>query len=101
MNNICFIYDQYKDLFVKPCISKYRIDGDFLILMSYNLEIIYLSNISKNIYMLIKDGIYIKDLFQKIFDEYDVKENVLKSDILDFIRDMQSKDFVTLEVRNS
>jgi len=51
--------------------------------------------------MLIKDGIYIKDLFQKIFDEYDVKENVLKSDILDFIRDMQSKDFVTLEVRNS
>ena len=97
MNYLPFMYDKYKNLIVKPNFHKSRIDGEFLIIMGNNLETIYLTNTAKDMVLNISDGIKIDDLFQNILNEYEIDELTLKSDIIDFIKDMQWKDLISLE----
>ena len=97
MNYLSFVYDKYKDLVVKPSFLKSRKDGEFLILMNNNLETIYLTGTAKEMVLAISSGIKVNELFQIFFSEYDVDESTLKNDIVDFIKDMQWKNMISLE----
>jgi len=99
MNYLPFMYDKYKNLIIKPTFRKSRIDNEFLIIMSNKLEIIYLTDTAKDMILTISDGIKVDELFQKTFSEYEIDESTLKSDIIDFIKDMQWKDIISLENR--
>ena len=97
MNHTLFIYDKYKNLIIKPSFHKSRLDGDFLIVMSNRLETIYLKDTAKEMLINTLNNITVDELFQKFNQEYDIEEIILKSDIIDFIKDMQWKNIISLE----
>ena len=97
MNHTLFIYDKYKDLMIKPSFHKSRLDGEFLIVMNNRLETIYLKDIAKEMLLSILNNITVDELFNKFNQEYDIEEIILKSDIIDFIKDMQWKNILSLE----
>ncbi len=101
MSYLPFVYDKYKDLIIKPSFRKSRIDNKFLIILNEKLETIYLTNTAKEMIIIISDGITVDGLFQKMFTEYDIDEMTLKSDIIDFIKDMQWKDIISIKINRS
>jgi len=96
MNYVEAVYEKYRSLSVQSCCRMYRYDGDFLIVMNDNLEIFYLTETAREMMACITDKIKIDDLYQKIITEYDVDPLTLKSDLLDFIKEMQWKKVVSL-----
>jgi len=100
MSYLSFMYHKYRDLIIKPTFLKSRVDNEFLIVMNEKLETIYLTNTAKEMVVAISsnsNGIKVDDLFQKFMSEYEIDELTLKSDIIDFIKDMQWKSIVSLE----
>lgn len=76
---------------------KEKENGEFLILANKNSDIYYLNNIAKEMYYLINNKNNIQDIFEKIKKEYDVNDDELQNDIVDFIRDLQWKNLVRLK----
>jgi len=100
MNYKLSVYDKYKDLSIKIFFRKSRVDGDFLIIMNERLEMVYLTSMAKEMMTYISDnnGIKVNTFFENFFNEYEIDEITLKNDIIDFIKDMQRKDMLLLEV---
>ncbi|MCX7068093.1 MAG: PqqD family protein [Methylococcales bacterium] len=97
MNYIDSIYGKYQHLTVQPCYRKARLDGtDFLIVMNDNLETFYLAATAKEIMETISAGIKVDDIYQKLQTEYEVDAMTLKSDIMEFLKDMQWKRVICL-----
>ena len=96
MNNLVFVYEKYKDLLIKPTFRKCRVDNNFLIVMNDRLEIFYLTETAKEMMNAIYDSIKIDDLFKIFQEEYEVDSLTLKSDIIDFLKDMQWKGIIYL-----
>ena len=97
MNYIDSIYGKYQHLVVQPCYRKARLNGtDFLIVMNDNLETFYLASTAKEIIETISNGIKVDDLYQKMQTEYEIDATTLKSDILEFLKDMQWKRVICL-----
>jgi hypothetical protein len=101
MNPIESVYEKYQNLVVQPCYRKARKDKDFLIVMNDNLETFYLTATAKEMIETISSGISVDDLYQKFQEDYEVDSITLKSDILDFLKDMQWKCVVSLKASNS
>jgi len=101
VNSIDFVYEKYQRLVVHLCYRKVRTNGDFLIVMNDNLETFYLTATAKEMIESISTGISIADLYKKFQEDYEVDSIILKSDIIDFIKDMQWKGVVSLNVSNS
>ena len=100
MNYLPFMYNKYRDLIIKSTFLKSRLDNEFLIVMNEKLETIYLTSTAKEMVITISsnsNGIKVDSLFQKFILEYEIDELTLKSDIIDFIKDMQWKSIVSLE----
>lgn len=72
-------------------------NGEFLILANKNSDIYYLNNMAKVMYLLIDNKISINDIYTKIKQEYEVNDDELKVDIIDFIRDLQWKKLILLK----
>ncbi len=96
MNHLLFIYEKYKDLLIKPCFRKCRVDNQFLIVINDRLEIFYLTDTAKEMIKTISDSIKVDDLFKIFQEEYEVDAITLKSDIIDFLKDMQWKGIICL-----
>ena len=52
---------------------------------------------AKTMWLLIDGKISIKDIYEKINNEYDVTSEELQNDIIDFIRDLQWKRLISLK----
>lgn len=72
-------------------------NGKFLILANKNSDIYYLNDMARVMYSLIDNKISIDDIYTKIKQEYEVNDNELKADIVDFIRDLQWKKLIRLK----
>ena len=72
-------------------------NGEFLILANKNSDIYYLNDMARVMYSLIDNKISIDDIYTKIKQEYEVNDNELKADIVDFIRDLQWKKLIRLK----
>lgn len=94
MNKIYKMIEEYVPI---KNILKEKENGDFLILANKHSDIYYLNNIAKEIYLLIDNKINISGIYGKIKSEYDVNEDELQEDIIDFIRDLQWKNLIRLK----
>ncbi len=101
MNSISLIYEKYKELLIKPTFRKCRVDNQFLIVMNERLEIFYLTETAKEMMNTISDSIKVDDLFKVFQEQYEVDSLRLKSDIIDFIKDMQWKGIISLSCINN
>lgn len=91
------VYEMIKEYIPIKNILKEKENGEFLILANKNSDIYYLNDMAKEMYLLINDKININDVYIKIKSEYDVSEDELQNDIVDFIRDLQWKGLIRLK----
>lgn len=80
-----------------PNVLKQRENEEFLILANKDSNIYYLNDMAKTMWLLIDGKISIKDIYEKINNEYDVTSEELQNDIIDFIRDLQWKRLISLK----
>lgn len=91
------VYEMIKEYIPIKNILKEKENGEFLILANKNSDIYYLNDMAKEMYLLINDKININDVYIKIKSEYDVSEDELQNDIVDFVRDLQWKGLIRLK----
>mgnify|MGYP000562425267 CR=1 FL=1 len=96
MTYIDSIYNKYENLFITPCFCKSRVDSEFLIIMNNNLETFYFTDTAKEMIKNISSGIKVNELLNIIIQEYEVDLEDLKSDIINFLKDMQWKGIMSL-----
>ena len=76
---------------------KKRMNGDILIICSYNLTIYYL-NATAAFFIELADGkSSVGEIKQNFLSRYDVNERELENDFVEMIRDLQWKKILTLE----
>lgn len=80
-----------------PNVLKQRENEEFLILANKDSNIYYLNDMAKTMWLLIDGKISIKDIYEKINNEYDVTSEELQNDVIDFIRDLQWKRLISLK----
>lgn len=80
-----------------PNVLKQRENEEFLILANKDSNIYYLNDMAKTMWLLIDGKISIKDIYEKINNEYDATSEELQNDIIDFIRDLQWKRLISLK----
>ena len=76
---------------------KTRADGDFLIASNQDTHIYYLNGTARDMWELADGKISIDDLRRKFCGLYDVEADLLMSDLVDFIRDLQWKRLIKLK----
>ncbi len=87
------IYNVMKNWIPRPAWRKKRIDGDFLLLSSYNLDVHYLNSTAKEIVELIGERT-IDQICSILLQNYDVEPQILHNDIIRIIRDLQWKKLI-------
>ena len=80
--------------------QKYRNDNEFLIVTNIVNEISYLNNAARDIFLLCDNNNTVEDIFKIIKSEYKVDEDVLKHDIVNFIRDLQWHKVIKMRTKN-
>ncbi|MVX66922.1 PqqD family peptide modification chaperone [Clostridium chromiireducens] len=91
------IYNQIKDLIPFKTYVKAKSNGEFLIVMSENLEIQYLNEVAKDFYELIDGNKELDVLVQEMAEIYDVEKEVLENDMFHLIRDLQWQNLISLK----
>ena len=91
------VYEMIKEYVPIKNVLKEKENGEFLILANKNSDLCYLNDMAKEMYLLINNKININDIYVKIKSEYDVSEDELQNDIVDFIRDLQWKGLIRLK----
>lgn len=92
MNNI--IYDAVKDLIPYSKAIKSRQDGDFLILVNSICDYQFLNETAKDIYLQCDGNKTIDDILLYLVNSYDADIEILKSDLISIIRDLQCNDLL-------
>ncbi|GHS92477.1 hypothetical protein AGMMS50276_00450 [Synergistales bacterium] len=91
------VFELLKDIKVETKALKQREEGDFLIAMSEDMKISYLNSMAKDVYSRLNGIKTIADIFNELLNEYDVAENVLKTDLISLIRDLQWQFLIRLK----
>ena len=76
---------------------KTRADGDFLIASNHDNNIFYLNDTARYMWELLESKISIDSMKNIMCAEYDVEPDIIKNDIVDFIRDLQWKKLIKLK----
>lgn len=92
-----FIYEKMRNLIPLKNAQKYRNDGEFLVVMSYEHSIQYLNEVAKDFYLLLDGNKKIEDIVNIILNEYAVSQHVLEHDILELIRNLQWSNLILLK----
>ena len=90
-------YEKLKNYIPVLNAVKTRADGDFLIASSHDNNIYYLNGTARDMWELADGKISIDDLRRKFCGLYDVEADLLMSDLVDFIRDLQWKRLIKLK----
>lgn len=91
------IYELIKNYIPVRNHLKIREDEEFLLINSKKLNMFYLTETAKSFYMLIDGNRNIDFIVTELLNEYDVEKEILKKDILEFIRDMQWQNIILLK----
>lgn len=94
------IYSKFKPLRIVPVYLKAReeMDSGFLIIMNEEMEIFYFNSSAKAMLNKIIDTtLTVNALFAYFLLEYEVDKQILKKDIMHFIRDLQWKKIISLQ----
>ena len=91
------IYNHIKDLIPFKTYIKAKNDGEFLIVMSENLEIQYLNEVAKDFYELIDGNKGLDVLVQEMTELYDTEKEILENDLFHLVRDLQWKNLISLK----
>jgi len=80
---------------------KIRDDGDFLIVSAKSLDISYFNEVTKDFYTQIDGKKTVHEIVEQLFLVYEVDYELLVSDIMMLLRDLQWKSLVILKENNS
>lgn len=94
MNKVYCMLENYIPI---PTALKTKKNDEFLIISNQKFDIYYFNDMAKELWLSLDGKLSIKDIFAKFIAEYDVDEDVLKEDIVNFIRDLQWKDLIRLK----
>lgn len=90
------VYNMLKDLVPKKKCLKEKENGDFLVVSSNELDIYYLNDTAREIYILIDGERDINTITKELISRYEVSLEVLSKDVVYFIRDLQWKRLINL-----
>lgn len=76
---------------------KARTDDLFLILSNHESNVYYLNGTAREIWEIIDGNKNIKEICEYLSGEYDVSHEILESDLVNFVRDMQWKKLLRLK----
>ncbi len=93
-----YAYDILKNYIPVPAAIKARADGNFLIVSSHDNNIYYFNDTARYMWELLDGKISIDGMKSIMCSEYDVEPDIIKNDIVDFIRDLQWKKLIKLKV---
>ncbi|HWR05455.1 PqqD family protein [Sporomusa sp.] len=75
---------------------KARVDNDFLIVSTKNLNIYYLNETARDFYDLVDGAITINEIVNKLMQVYEIDYATLEKDIVHLVRDLQWKELIVL-----
>lgn len=86
---------------IKQCL-RYRKEGNVGIVNNKDdFKLIYLNDTALTIFELIDGKKTIEEIFNLLLQEYDVEEEILKSDLINVIRDFQWRKIIHLKYINN
>lgn len=91
------IYEIIKNKVVFPTILKTRENLGMLVAMNENSEIYYLNETAKDILLASNGKHSVEEIVDIIMQSYDVEKEILQSDIVSILRDLQWKNLVYME----
>lgn len=91
------IYEKLKSLIPIQNAQKYRDDGEFLVVMSYQHSIQYLNEVAKEFYLKLDGRKTVCEIVADLLAEYDVSEDILENDMIELIRNLQWNDLIMLK----
>ncbi len=93
------VYEMWKELIPRKNILKEKLNGEFLIVSSWQLEIFYLNDTAREIFLLIDGKRSVDKIVEDLMLVYDVERSILQDDIVDVIRELQWKNLLSLRRR--
>lgn len=90
------LYSKFDTLFPNKCCQKYRVDSEFTIVTNFSNKMVYLNETAGYVFCMCNGKLSIQDIFDRIISEYDVSPDVLQSDLLTIIRDLQWNKIIKL-----
>lgn len=90
------IFPFFENIYPLPAWRKLRYEGDVVVIMNEELQIIYLNETAGFFLDCVTGKRNIKDIVQIMANEYEVAEDVLKNDILLLLRDLQWNKLIKL-----
>lgn len=90
------IYEVMKNLVLISNAVKIRNDGEFLVVMSPTHSVQYFSQVAKDFFIAIDGTKTIDDIKNYLSKEYDVEDDIIISDLIELVRDLQWKNLILL-----
>lgn len=95
------VYEMIKKLVPVLMIKKLRLDSDFTIVSSFDdLQLYYFNSNTSYFFSQIDGRKTIEEIVEGLKKEFDVENEVLENDYVDFIRDLQWKKLIKLKELN-
>ncbi len=95
MNNIS--YNLIKDFVLHQKYSKKREDGEFLLVSSPRLEMLFLNEVANDFYSKIDGSKSLQEIINLLLEEYEIDKETLINDIVNLVRDFQWKGILELK----
>ena len=92
-----YAYNFIKDFVLYQQYSKKREDGDFLLISSPRLEMLFLNEVAKDFYSKVDGNKSLKEIINQLLEEYEVDKDILINDIVNIVRDFQWKGILELK----
>jgi hypothetical protein len=81
----------------KPGMLFNEIDGEVVMLSIENSEYYGMDKVGSRIWQLLESPLQLKELINKLMDEFDVAEEKCRKETLDFVKKMTEKKLLNLE----
>jgi hypothetical protein len=91
------VYDFIKELIPIKNHLKIRNEDDVLIVSSPSMEVEFFNETARDFYLLIDDKTPVYKIIDKLYEMYEIDKNILISDILILIRNLQWKKIILLK----
>ncbi len=89
--------DLNQKIIVADTVFAQEIDGE-MVLLDMNIENYFgLDEIGTDIWKTVEDKKVIQDVYETLLEEFDVEEEVLKKDLIDFIKELESSGLIEVK----
>lgn len=91
------IYQMFENLIPIHNSRKVRLDGDFAIILTPSLQVVYLNEVAKSFLNLVNGERSIADIIQALMSSYDVDIELLKKDVVELVRNLQWEQVIQVK----